>query len=475
MNIFDTSVTVEHSEYEENLSIWDQVDDCIAGEKAVKEKTVDYLPMPNPTDASPENRAAYSAYLKRALFTNFTGDTLDSRVGMVYSKPPKIELPPELEYLLTNADGNGLDLTQHSSGAVCNVSAKGRYGLFVDYPSQDAPVTLAQKRDMGINPYIVSYTPQNIINWRVKKIGAVNKICLVVLREQQENLTGLYETNYLDMYRVLWLDDDGYYNQATMNVISGSKGSEIANEVTFMPRDANGSLFTEIPFTFVGSQNNDYQVDPAPLYRISSVNLSHYRNSADVEDSSYSLRPTIVVKTNMDDKQFKEMNPCGVRIGSKSLILLDAEGSAEILETKENQLAIKLMQEKVDAIEKLGGKTTGSGSNVTAETARINKSSEIAIQKSVVRNTNSAYGDCIRWCSMFESGNEDPDFVFELNNDFMQTTLTAQEITALGNQLAQGAISHDIYLDKLREAGVIAEDVSNEDVKDNIDIQEPSI
>lgn len=474
MNVFDTSVTETHQDYDDNVDIWDQVDDCIKGEDAVKAKGTDYLPMPNPTDKSAENLLAYNAYKTRACFINFTGDTLDSRVGMVFSKPPKIELPPELEYLLKDTDGNGLDLTQHASGTVSNVSSKGRYGLLVDYPSTDRPVTLAEKRQNNIHPFIVSYTPQNIINWRTKKMGAVNKLCLVVLREQQENIAGLYKTEYLDMYRVLWLDDEGYYNQATMNVVTQNQKQTIENEQAYQPRDANGNRLTEIPFKFVGSMNNDQHIDPAPLYRISSVNLAHYRNSADVEDSSYSLRPTVVINTDMSTKEFEERNPCGVRIGSKGLILLDGEGDAKILETKENQLAVKLMQEKVEQIEKLGGKTTAVG-NQTAEAARINKSSELAIQKSVVKNVNSAYADCIKWCSMFENGNDDPEFIFELNDNFMEATLTAQQLTALNNLLSTGTISQDVMLDNLREAGYIPDNMTNEDIKDAIEVMEPSI
>ncbi len=41
----------------------------------------------------------------------------------------------------------------------------------------------------------------------------------------------------------------------------------------------------EIPFTFVGAQNNDPTIDDSPLAALVEINHGHYRNSADYEDS----------------------------------------------------------------------------------------------------------------------------------------------------------------------------------------------
>jgi len=55
------------------------------------------------------------------------------------------------------------------------------------------------------------------------------------------------------------------------------------------PRQSDGSLWDEIPFSFIGSINNDETIDKAPLYDIAEINISHYRNSADYEESSFLL------------------------------------------------------------------------------------------------------------------------------------------------------------------------------------------
>ena len=91
-------VKFTNREYDFNLSIWQTIRDCVAGEKAIKTRdipftrTIDgvtannnqvptfiqpiYLPMPNPTDQSSDNRARYFQYIQRASFTGYTARTL---------------------------------------------------------------------------------------------------------------------------------------------------------------------------------------------------------------------------------------------------------------------------------------------------------------------------------------------------------------------------------------------------------------
>ena len=477
MSVFDISVSIPRAEYDEYLQVWDQVDDCVRGAKWVKDKTTEYLPMPNPDDKSNANKLRYTAYLIRALYMNATGRTLDAMVGMVFSKPPQIVLPPDLEYLLTDADGNNLNLIQHAHATTEEVCSKGRYGILVDFPSVDGGVSVRDKMN-GVRPYMASYTAQNIINWRVKKYGAINKLCLVVLREQQEVLNGLYQAELSDSYRVLWLDDEGYYNQATFNVLQNSKGKyETSGEMEYQPRDANGNRFTEIPFRFIGSKDNDYSIDQPPLYDISEINLSHYRNSADNEESSYIVgQPTLNVFTSKTADELEQCNNgSGIRFGSRSANVLEQEDRVELIQAKENNLPKENMKDKEAQMAQLGARLVFSGQQQTAEAARINYGAETSQLNTIVSNVNAAYHDCIKWCSMFSNGNPDIEFEFELNDDFFHEKLTAQEMVAWMNGVQGGLISIDDFINKMRRSGEIADSRTNEDVKDDLETQEPSV
>jgi hypothetical protein len=478
MNIFDAAVQTPKAEFEDNLSVWEQIDNFVRGAKWVKSQGTDYLPMPNPLDKSKKNLTRYEQYKTRALYMNATGRTLDAMVGMVFSKPPTIELPTDLEYLNTDADGNGLNLDQHIQGTLSEDCKKGRVGILVDFPKVEGQVTALDKQN-GVRPYMAMYTAQNIINWRAKNYGAVNKLCLVVLREEQDLYNGVYESNLSYLYRVLWLDDEGYYNQAVMNVLTDSKTKKqiVTNEMSYQPTDANGNRFTEIPFRFIGSKNNDYEIDTAPLYDISEVNKTHYQNSADNQESSFLVgQPTLVIYTSKTEEELSQCNNgTGIQFGSRSGLILEEGDRAELLQASPNNLPKENMKDAESMMAQLGARLIFSGQQQTAEAARINYGAETAQLTTIVRNVESGYQDCIRWCSMFSTGNENPDFTIELNDNFFHEKMTAQELTAW-LQLYQGAaISIDELLDKLRRSGEITESVSNQDIIEKLDTAEPSV
>ena len=56
------------AEYSDAAKSWQLVKDCVAGSRAIKEQGILYLPMPDPTNDSDENKARYTALLKRAMF-----------------------------------------------------------------------------------------------------------------------------------------------------------------------------------------------------------------------------------------------------------------------------------------------------------------------------------------------------------------------------------------------------------------------
>jgi len=63
---------------------WDLIKDCLIGQNAVKAGREKYLPKPNPTDTSEENRKRYDQYVERAVFYNVTQRTHAGLVGQVF-------------------------------------------------------------------------------------------------------------------------------------------------------------------------------------------------------------------------------------------------------------------------------------------------------------------------------------------------------------------------------------------------------
>ena len=156
------------------------------------------------------------------------------------------------------------------------------------------------------------------------------KLSLVVLRSQLEDTTDPYELRYRTYYFVLRLMNGVYTvdvyeggqqsgTQTSTGVLDGTRvissmdaggslyrqggvdlgttRSDGVNHLrTVTPLDAKGMPFNEILFQFVGAENNSPDIDFPPLYDLAELNIGHYRNSADYEETSFIAgQPTPVV------------------------------------------------------------------------------------------------------------------------------------------------------------------------------------
>ena len=251
-----------HDQFANYIDVWTQVDDVLGGERAIKAKGELYLPMPNAHDKSQENKVRYEQYKNRALFFNATAKTLSALIGAVYRKKPVVELPDNIEYAKYNIDGNGVGIGQQSQRVTREVVSKGRCGILVDFPRVDGEITIDRARRENLQAYSVVYEAKNIVNWLTERVGAVTKLKTIVLAEEVESITSIFSSEVVAQFRVLHLDDDGLYVQYVYKI--DEKG-DINEGEQIIPLDANGNRLTEIPFTFVGSENNDYSVDEAPL------------------------------------------------------------------------------------------------------------------------------------------------------------------------------------------------------------------
>ena len=205
-------VDATRSEYDELVAPWGLIRDSVDGSRAVKAKGDTYLPRPNPTDKSAENVARYEQYKDRAVFYNVTSRTVAGLSGQVFKKAPRIELPGSIQSLLDDVDGGGVSLLQQSKKVLTDVLAISRAGLFVDYPDTGgAGVTRQQQAEGLIRPSIIYYRGEDIINWRSKRLGGINKVSLIVLHEVVTEDKDTFEQVEIEQWRVLSLDETNQY------------------------------------------------------------------------------------------------------------------------------------------------------------------------------------------------------------------------------------------------------------------------
>ena len=389
-------VTFQHGDYVENYDAWETVEDACAGESEVKGKGVKYLPQPNPTDKSPENAERYKQYKARAVYYNVTRRTLQSLTGACFSQTPTLVTPPLLEYVNTDIDGQGLSIYQQSQVAVSEVLQKGRVGILVDYPQTTAQATLADMQSGRIRSTVALYEAEDIINWRIEKVGANHVLSLVVLKECAQQVTeDGFGTQEVDQYRVLRLVENVYIIELYQFNDKTQTWDMIAQNI---PLNSSGMAWTQIPFTFIGSASNSSACDPAPLYDLATLNLAHYRNSADYEDSVYMTGQPQAWISGLSNEWRDWLQEQGVYIGARAAMLLPENGNFGIAQAAPNTLAKEAMDAKERQMLAIGARLITPGSAVkTATEAQAENESEHSVVSLIAANVSEAYTLALEW------------------------------------------------------------------------------
>lgn len=457
------SVKTPHREYVRNAEIWQRIRHVVDG------KCRRYLRKVGDGEITEQAKAARQReYEDGAIFYNFTKRTLAGMIGMVMRKEPEVALPPTLDYLLTNCDGAGLGLVQQAQDALREVTEIGRAGLLVDAPST-AAATMAEQNAGKLNPRILLYTAENIINWRKTQFGSTQVVTMVVLRELYEYQNSVNEFEWLvgEQYRVLEIVD-GMYRQRVFRF--DASGADYGDEEVIEPK-VGGKSIDYIPFTFVGSDNNDDTIDAPPMQTLSDVNIGHYQNSADVEDSAFYMQGTLFISlgANMTSTVFQELYPDGVRMGSRFGYNLGEGGTAQIVQPNANQLSKELMADKEQQAIMVGAQLISPSTQITAESARLQRGADTSILANIAMNVSSAYEKAIEWCAKFMAASG--EVVFELSNEFFLTPMTAQDRTAWMADINAGLLPATAYYEALRRGGVTT--FTNEEIEDALDSQLP--
>jgi hypothetical protein len=468
-------VTAQHSEYSTKEPQWRLVGDAAAGEAAVKAGKESYLPRPNPGDKSADAGKRYEQYLARAVFYNATGRTLRTMVGMAFHRDPEVKLATDLDYAREDINGSGVTLNQQAQAALAGVLKSARAGLLTDFPRVANP-QLTSKLDQvkgGIRPTIALYDAASITNWRTGKVGGQTVLTMVVLREKHEESDGFGMKSEIQ-YRVLQLVG-GIYSQQIWRKkdgaqVQGESAWKVAEE--FTPLNGAGRPLNYIPFQFIGAQNNDTTVDDAPLYDIATLNMAHYRNSADYEESVFFCGQPQFYMAGLTTEWVTMLKADGIYVGSRSILPLPVGGTMGLLQAAPNTLAQGAMENKEKQMAALGARLLIASLQVKTATQQ---DSEDSTSQSVLSlacgNVASAYKQALTWFGEFAASAGEVDFT--ISTDFGMRAIDAAELSTLLQLVQAGKLPEADLWSRLRAVGLIAADKDDEAIREEIESQTP--
>ena len=465
-------VNTQHPLYNQAADRSQTIRDVVKGAYAVKSKKTRYLPIPNPDDynsADPltakQAQDDYADYLYRAQFLGVTGLTMQGFLGAIFRKHPEYELPPELDYAIEDMDGNGTSVAQFAKQICAEAMQSPFVGILADYPDVATGLTESQRRTINARATAKIYPIESIINYRTETIGARTIIKRVVLREdvEVESEQDRFAVGIKRRYRVLELIG-GIYHQSLYD--------DTAKPLTEpKPILANGRAMDFIPFHVIGSQSNRFDYSQKALLEdIADVNLSHYLLSADLMENLFIHgRSTLFLTSDMGQEQYDAANPNGIRVGSRTAHFLGANGSATLLQADAASALQVAVDAKLDDMQRMGAQliTPRTGTE-TAEAARIRASSESSQLETLVDNVSEGIEDVLESMALFMGVQNVDSITFELNRELFPTVLSPQEVVELRNLYADGLISREAVWSRLREAGWIDAETTDDDLDQQI-------
>jgi len=467
---------LNHPEYNKAFKKWQVVRDCVNDEvkqKACKNAAITcdsiarsqhgyIIRDPNISDE------AYHMFAGRAVFKNYTGNTLAILTGAATMRPYTLsgetvddepsELPESISYIESSFTRSGLSYQDSMKARLRELASVGRAGVWVDFPSSAKGMSTGDIKKLGLTSTAQSFKAEQITDWSEKIINGRKQLNYVKLNECYDQVVQNGSDFTRETYEVcyeLFLDEDGYYSV---------KRDDGTTEEIYSPTLGNGQRLTWIPFQFYGSVDNTPSIDPTPLFKISEINIALFNLDATFRQSMWLFgAPTATFSLNQDVSADEFMKLNGLKDGESPAFGGTAYVGCEInlAQINVDSMLITAMDKDVETMAQVGAQIITVGQNETAEAARIRKSAGLASLYDVVENLEEGDTNVIKWMMMFNNQSGQPgEFTLQLNRKFLDDGISPQMLQQLISMNMMGKYP-DEYLFKVMKDNNLALDGDN--------------
>ncbi len=180
----------EHPEYRDRREMWQRYWDFYAGGEQLRRNASLYL-----VRRQKEPNDVYAERVSRVFHENYLGSCIDWYAATLFRSKPGISFRtpiPQLEQFYTdfvgNCDCRGSSLVEIARKVFIRALVFRESYLLVDFPRvKEAVSTRAEEDALGKSrAYLVPYTPQQLINWKVDERGEFEWVVLKSERTYQE-------------------------------------------------------------------------------------------------------------------------------------------------------------------------------------------------------------------------------------------------------------------------------------------------
>ena len=309
-----------------------------------------------------------------------------------------------------------------------------------------------------------------MINWRYEKVGAKVLLSLVVFTEERgrsDDFASETET----IYRVLRLTE-GVYTVETW--ARTQDGSAFVFESSIIPRDGAGNGWAYIPFYFVGAQNNDGNIDKAPLLDLANLNIKHYQVAADWYNALYFAGQPQPVAAGLSESWRDWLEKNGVVLGSRAPLLLPTGASfnfAVVPADTAIQSELEKLEKRMQAI---GARLITPGEvAMTATQSRDQNIAQHSVLSLVAQNVAEAYTTALNDAARYMNAPQTCEYI--LATTYVEHTVDANLLNALIAANQAGKLTDADLFAAMRRFGLVDQEKTDESIREELSTQGGSL
>lgn len=357
--------------------------------------------------------AEYNKYLDNAYFYGASGRTVMGLSGLIFAKPPIVDLPSQIDYMVDNVDGKGKSLNDFTSEIVADAFQSVWSGVLVARPETPEGASEADVEANNLRPKLLHYKFESIINWDYETVNNEEVLSLLVLVEATTKRDG-FKVETEKQYRVLELIE-GVYHQSLYN-----EDKKLITAAA--PVIINGSTSAEIPFYWIQAGEGSKSV----IDDLVDANFQHYNIYADYGAKLHYSSFIIYYETGVNGESGNMVVGNGVKWngGSESSFgILQPDGNAD-----SHRLALQDTELRMAALgaEMLKPRTGGAES---AEAKGLDQVAQNSTTANVANTVSEVITKACNFASRWMNGIEDA--VYSLNTDYNPTGMNPQLLSTL--------------------------------------------
>lgn len=450
-------IDATHPEYKFRYPQWRRTRDAIGGLDMLYQRITEYIPK-----LSGYTPDEYNAYVKRASWYGATARTVGGLVGSIMRKPVSIIAPDELIEQFKNVTLTGVTLEGFTKSLLSQVIGVGRSGVLLDMPPENTGIQ---------QPYFITYRAEQIINWPDSPLPWMKERPFVTLREYLRNEKN--EQEPIEQLIILSINDNNWYQIQKYRKV---KDKFEPFEKPIIPKRI-GRPLNFIPFCYFNEDSLSASTSKSSLLDLVDINLSHLRNSADLENGRHWLGSPQPWVTG--EQTPKKPLPIGngqawffanemAKVGMLEFTGQGLSSLENALTTKEGLMAVlgaRLLEARQKQVEATG-------------TVQLRQSGETSILQSTANTVGQGLTKLAQWSAYWQGVDQKQaqnEVQINLNTDFVEQSLTGQELVALVQSWQSGAISHDTLYYNLERGEVAQPGITAEVERERIALQKPDI